>query len=294
MTPQQLYRIKYGISPDVEARLWAKIIKRGDDECWGWTGAKDPFGRAKWRPHPSGSRFPSAQVASRIMHGLATGEEPPMVCHTCDNPECTNPNHLYSGNAQTNMRDARERQRTVKGRRRLPLRDRARISERYAKGDPVADICADYGLTLSKLRAVIATARRDGVAPRRRRATLVSASDVADIIRMRQDGRTLKYIANQYGVHESYISRIAAGHAVPQSGVSADAKRTPKYVIRKSAASLGIYGDVERLNSVIKRYAKENGYKYGVLVARIVSAGLATLEKKTTGNAISLDIAGVE
>ncbi|MBT8085976.1 MAG: HNH endonuclease [Woeseia sp.] len=52
-------------------------------------------------------------LTHRLMYEIAYGEIPQgaFICHHCDNPPCCNPAHLYAGNAKTNQRDARERNR---------------------------------------------------------------------------------------------------------------------------------------------------------------------------------------
>lgn len=54
------------------------------------------------------SRFVYTQMFGEIPNGL-------LVRHTCDNPNCINPEHLIVGTPQDNMNDRDERGRTPKG-----------------------------------------------------------------------------------------------------------------------------------------------------------------------------------
>ena len=46
----------------------------------------------------------------RLHRGVLGLTDPKVfACHTCDNPFCVNIDHLYAGNAQTNMRDKCDR-----------------------------------------------------------------------------------------------------------------------------------------------------------------------------------------
>jgi len=67
---------------------------------WLWTGAKNKgYGT---------SIFNGRQIGvHRIMYMLSYGEIPNgmFVCHTCDVPECVNPDHLFLGTQKQNMED---------------------------------------------------------------------------------------------------------------------------------------------------------------------------------------------
>jgi len=56
-------------------------------------------------------------VASRFVYEKIVGEDPGnlMICHSCDNPKCVNPSHLFLGTAKDNFEDMRNKGRSAKG-----------------------------------------------------------------------------------------------------------------------------------------------------------------------------------
>jgi hypothetical protein len=78
-------------------RFWEKVIKH-DEGCWGWKASK----------HDSGYGLIDGMLASHASWIIHFGVVPEglEVCHTCDNPECTRPDHLWLGTHGDNMRDA--------------------------------------------------------------------------------------------------------------------------------------------------------------------------------------------
>jgi HNH endonuclease len=93
--------------PSPEERFWAKVDKRGPDDCWEWTGAKSGvgYGSVRWR----GRR----ENAHRVAYQLVVGQIPEGMhgLHHCDNPPCVNPAHIYVGNQSDNAQDRSKRKR---------------------------------------------------------------------------------------------------------------------------------------------------------------------------------------
>lgn len=75
--------------PDQSERFWAKVEKRGPDECWIWTGGKrNGYGFFNVPPTTIGAhRFAYTEVKGEIPEGM-------VVDHRCRVKLCVNPDHL--------------------------------------------------------------------------------------------------------------------------------------------------------------------------------------------------------
>ena len=84
-----------------QARFWAKVDKSDAASCWPWTGGRDKNGYGTCGPAAKQSF-----IASRVAWTLSNGVQADgFVCHSCDNPICCNPDHLWVGTPKENARD---------------------------------------------------------------------------------------------------------------------------------------------------------------------------------------------
>lgn len=142
--------------------FWNKVNKT--DSCWLWTGAKTTDGYGCFGNGRLGSKR-----AHRFSWEIDRETIPPNMelCHTCDNPSCVNPEHLFIGTHTDNMRDAARK-------KKFPLRygtdhPRGKWSDEqvksmvqlYNSGTPIKEICSLFGICRSSLGNILYRSARE-------------------------------------------------------------------------------------------------------------------------------------
>lgn len=100
--------------------------------------------------------------AHRVAWELANGEIPPklMILHDCDNPKCVNPDHLFLGDNEANVKDMLKKGRQPKGiRNGRALLNPVKVSEireKHANKECQPKQLADiYGVHLNTIYCVL-------------------------------------------------------------------------------------------------------------------------------------------
>ena len=89
-------------------RIYENVICDIKTHCWNWTGS---FTRGNYgQININGKKYRAHRVVYQELCGPIP-EDKPYVLHTCDNPKCCNPKHLYTGTQQNNMDDMIKRNR---------------------------------------------------------------------------------------------------------------------------------------------------------------------------------------
>lgn len=101
--------------------------------CWIWEGSKDKEGYGIF--HERCKKIKAHRYAYTKYKGIIRGAH--MICHTCDNPSCVNPDHLYEGTHKDNMKDIRDRKRW--GGKRKPIEEKQKNAIRILHDNGVSN-----------------------------------------------------------------------------------------------------------------------------------------------------------
>lgn len=123
--------------------------------CLVWVGAKTTLGYARFE------KDGVSHKAYRLAYEKFRGDIPPRmeVCHSCDNPSCVNPEHLFVGTTKDNAEDREAKGRGNHVARRKPFAFVSPQGE-IISGVGLKQFCAERGLLQPKMSEVSKGTRR--------------------------------------------------------------------------------------------------------------------------------------
>lgn len=146
-------------SPREVARYFSLVDVGKADDCWEWRGIVNSNGYGRF----------SLKDAHRLAHRLAfeffirplrDGE---VVCHSCDNRLCVNPDHLWAGTQADNLQDAASKGRMFRpdtrggknGNTTLTWEKVRDIRSRHAGGAMMKDLAKAYSVNTATISNII-------------------------------------------------------------------------------------------------------------------------------------------
>lgn len=142
---------------DIKGRfLYYVKIPLNPNDCWEWIGFRSPLGYGRFKLNGI------ILLAHRISYILFNGEIDSALCclHKCDNPGCVNPNHLFLGTREDNVKDARQKGRSCyaigekNGRVKLIEYKVKEIKALLLQGKSQADIAKNFGVSQSTVSSI--------------------------------------------------------------------------------------------------------------------------------------------
>jgi hypothetical protein len=186
------------------ARFWAKVDKSPHPNgCWIWTAKLPRHGYGTFGLHGK------SKLAHRVCYRNTRGPIPPGldVLHSCDNPPCVNPAHLWLGTNADNVRDKMTKGRHFSGDG-SPSRQHP---ERLARGEcHPSKTVPDFGLLISnglkKFYKENPERRLDAISRR------ILPDDKIRELRARYSagGVSMRRLATEYGMGYSTVNAIIA------------------------------------------------------------------------------------
>jgi hypothetical protein len=198
------------------------------DECWEWCGRKDTNGYG--RIHI----INRSVLVHRLVWEIEKGVIPVglCICHKCDNPPCSNPNHLFLGTQQENVIDCIQKGRGNRAfgekitTSKLTQSAVAQIKESLASGEETKKVARDFGVS----RITIANIRKgkvwkhvlpeldlnssfDSKALMRKKLSKLTPETVSEIRERLDSGEPVVSILQRFPTSKTAIYKIGRGES---------------------------------------------------------------------------------
>lgn len=122
----------------IRNKIFEKKIIEAKNGCWIWTGIKNSQGYGQ---------IGKSEKAHRFSYQRFIGKIPPHLCvlHSCDNPSCVNPKHLFLGTLSENNIDV---QGEDNSKNKLQEKDIIKIRTWYISGNrSKASLAREFGVS---------------------------------------------------------------------------------------------------------------------------------------------------
>lgn len=197
-----------------------KFVEAGPNECWEWLASKNSWGYGIMCQNRK--QVQTQWLAHRISYEHFVGPIPEgmLVCHTCDNPGCVNPSHLFLGSNADNIADRQAKGRGVVGERggnsKLTEAQAREIIARYRAGESPRTLGPEYGITHNSAWHIITGRTWPHLKDENSKTstgwnTPLTEADALEIIALRHQGQSRKEIAAKFSINANSVSRICSG-----------------------------------------------------------------------------------
>lgn len=227
----QKFDIARRISSPLPRRFERYYDVNDETGCWEWQKFIDEWGYGRIT---DGGK---SRMAHRVAFELHRDEELPgfspdhQINHTCHNPACVNPDHLYIGTAKENMHDAIDvdswgdnRPRGSKvGNSKLTEDGVVEIKERCLSGESQKDVADDFGVSHATVNKIMVGKQWQHVGPdvseedttpdlqygKSNNRSVLEPDDVREIRRLYNgEGMSYQKVADEMGVGRNTVGRI--------------------------------------------------------------------------------------
>lgn len=196
-----------------EERFWYYVQKT--DTCWNWIGNQSrgygifaAYGGGKYQP---AHRYSYELHKGPISDGL-------FVCHTCDNRQCVNPDHLFLGTLQDNVDDMWSKDRGKRGENHpssyLKEKDILSIRQLYSTGSfSYKQLAEKFNSTMGTIRDCIKNytwSHLPTETPINKKNKLTE-NDVKEIRKLKLEGNSFQELSNKFNVSTRTIRKIISG-----------------------------------------------------------------------------------